>query len=432
MFSSRFLFGKHWQLIESHFPKKYEIMKSSNIPILLLIVSVLSLIACAQKKTNSQTLTAGTEDKTRTTEIPIHLKLPDRGADKLNVSEFADTVLYIPLETNSQSLIKGIYRTQIIGEHILLNCNDKLLLFSKSGKFIRQIGRKGKGPGEYNYVTDFVAVGDTIFISPSSKQTLIKYTINGDFIEELSLPDQFRMTWFDMTHQKKFVSYQGLQSGNLYILDKDLRTIDAITINYNARANPFPTALIDRFDHTMQNGSERRLLFTDYMNDTIWDLSNGRKEVGYVLNLGDKILPEKYRPERFGLEHEQWMKVAVPYQKIKMVETPYFLFIFQKGWTEEDIINTTYIYYIAEKKIAKYETPYIFDDLVGKQNLIPLYSSSDCILATINPFELKEELKKKTDRDSASSSWLEQMSKVKEDDNPILVIIPVRNKTLKN
>lgn len=237
------------------------------------------------------------------------------------------------------------------------------------------------------------------------------------------------MTWFDITSQKKFVSYKGLQSGKLYVLNNNLSEIDTITINYNARPNPFPTAQFDRYDQTLQNGSERRLLFTDYISDTIWDISNGKKEVGYILNMGDKLIPERYRFERFGLDHEGFEKITAPYQKIRMVETPSFLFLFQKGWVEEDIINTTYIYDVAERSMKKFETPYVFDDLVGKINLIPLYSSNDCIMATINPMELKEQLKKKNVEYALSPLWLEQMAKVSENDNHILVIMPVRNKT---
>ncbi len=392
---------------------------------------MLTLIACAETDSKNKATDSVTEKKVPQIESPVHLKLPDKGVNKLNVSEFADTILYIPLETNSKSLLGGVFRTQITEDGILINSLGKLFLFSKDGKFIRQIGKQGKGPGEYQFVNDFVAVRDTIFISPSSKQTLIKYSINGDFIEELSLPDHFRMTWFDITSQKKFVSYKGLQSGKLYVLNNNLSEIDTITINYNARANPFPTAQFDRYDQTLQNGSERRLLFTDYISDTIWDISNGKKEIGYILNMGDKLIPEKYRFERFGRDHEGFEKVAAPYQKIKIVETPSFLFLFQKGWVEEDIINTIYIYDVAESSIKKYETPYIFDDLVSKQNLIPLYSSNDCIMAIISPMELKEELKKKSGEDSPSPLWLRQMASVDENDNPILVIMPVRNKILK-
>ena len=357
-----------------------------------------------------------------------HINLPQKGERKLNVSEIADTVLYIPLETTPQSLIKRIDKIQIIGDKILLDCNDKLLLYSQSGKFIRQIGQKGNGPGEYNYVCTSVARGDTIYISPTNKRTIIKYLLNGDFVGEKLLPGHFQMGWFDMTPDGEFVSYADLARGKLDVLDRNLSKINQLIINYNAPASTPPTMYSNMYDYSLQNGSERRLLFTDYMSDTIWNISKGRKEVGYILNMGDKILPERYRFERFGFDHQAWVKAAAPYQKIKMVETPDYLFLFQKGWTTEKILNTIYIYNRADKTIKRYDTPYMYDDLVGKRNLNVLYSSHDCLMAVVNPFELKEELKKEqaesqTGKDAPVPAWLKQMSKVKEDDNPILVII---------
>lgn len=368
-------------------------------------------------------------------ETTFFINLPKTEENKLRVSEFADTVVYIPLETNSNSLLRRVRQIQIINNHILVNDGNKLLLFSMDGKFVRQIGKKGKGPGEYLIIFDFGVISDTIFISSTGKRSLIKYSINGEFIEEVLTPDRHEMSWFDITPEKNFVEYSGLNSGRLYVFDENLSKVDTVTLDFDAPENPPPFMISDSYDHSFQYGSENKFLFTSYMSDTIWDISNGLKKAAYVLNLGDKILPAEYRIERLQGDTERFLKVAAPYQKIKLVETPSFLFLFQKSWTEGDI-NSTYIYDVAENTIRKFKTPYIFDDLVGKINLVPCYSSNNCILAAINPFELMEQLKNKSNKaktgeDTPSPLWIEQMKKINEDDNSILVIMPVRNKTLK-
>ena len=98
-------------------------------------------------------------------ETTFFINLPKTEENKLRVSEFADTVVYIPLETNSNSLLRRVRQIQIINNHILVNDGNKLLLFSMDGKFVRQIGKKGKGPGEYLIIFDFGVISDTIFIS---------------------------------------------------------------------------------------------------------------------------------------------------------------------------------------------------------------------------------------------------------------------------
>lgn len=147
------------QIISWFKPIKMIDMKKRTIIFLLLCTY---LISCAQKEPKNKADNVVGNKKGTTVEIPVHLKLPDKGVKELNVSEFADTIFYVPLETNSKSLLSGIFRTQLIEDGILISSLGKLFLFAKNGKFIRQIGKQGKGPGEYQFVTDFVATDDTI------------------------------------------------------------------------------------------------------------------------------------------------------------------------------------------------------------------------------------------------------------------------------
>jgi len=61
---------------------------------------------------------------------------------------------YIPLETNNKCLIRGLKGSNIIRtkEYFFLPWIDKLFQYTKDGKFIRTLGRKGGGPGEFNWI----------------------------------------------------------------------------------------------------------------------------------------------------------------------------------------------------------------------------------------------------------------------------------------
>lgn len=63
----------------------------------------------------------------------------------------------VPLQTNDKSLIGRITKVIATDEYYFVfdRKNQKLLQFSKSGKFYRQIGQRGKGPGEYYAFLDF-------------------------------------------------------------------------------------------------------------------------------------------------------------------------------------------------------------------------------------------------------------------------------------
>ncbi len=96
------------------------------------------------------------------TQAPEVLNLPPAGEDLLNVSNFADTVLYVPLETTEESLIGNISGLWINDSIMLVSTGNRLLMFSESGKYMHQVGSNGRGPGEYNYIYHFDVIRDTI------------------------------------------------------------------------------------------------------------------------------------------------------------------------------------------------------------------------------------------------------------------------------
>lgn len=383
------------------------------------LVSLMSIwIGCSspnQKK--EQVTTSDNPSKS------VNIDLPKSGENKLNASVFADTVLYIPLETNPKSFIRRITQVQLTDKYIFINGFDRILLFSKDGKFMRQIGRKGKGPGEYASIFGFAVNRDTVFITSTGKRSVIKYTVNGDFVEEQ--PTTSQLVHFTVSPNNS-IAWYNFPGGKLVFFDAKLQKADTITVDYNVAKERSMYLWWDDFDTYFQEG-DHRLLFSNYMSDTIWDVSNGKKEIGYILNLGSQLLPENYRVEYCKGDFDRFEKNAAPYQKINLFETSSFLFMLQKGWVDNKI-NSLYLQDRSDNTIQKFESATIFDDLVIKEELTPDFTTNNCIVATISPTHLIEELKKvqKTGEGACSPLWLKQMANVKENDNPILVIMPVR------
>lgn len=359
----------------------------------------------------------------------VMIDLPKTGEARLNASEFADTVMYIPLETNSKSFIRAILKVEITDKYILTCGFDQILLFSRDGKFIRQIGRKGKGPGEYANIFGFAVNGDTVFITSTGKRSVIKYTVNGDFVEELPAPLQ--MVYFEVSPDNNIVCYNKTK-GQLLFFDHKLHITDTLTIDYNLSDKREFYAYFDSFETYFQK-SGHRLLFTNYMSDTIWEVSKRKKEIGYLTNLGDQLLPANYQIEYFNGDFERYKKTAAPYQKVKLIETPSYIFIFQKGWIDNNV-NSAYFHDVATNTTGKLDSPTIFDDLVGKHTLDQKFFTNDCLVSTLNPVTLIKELKQADQQkttNAPSPLLVKQLANVKENDNPILVIMPVKNKMIK-
>lgn len=82
----------------------------------------------------------------------LHLDLNEarKHERKIMLSEICDSLIYIPLETNDKSLMSNIVnKVMIDGEDVFIHSGWKLLHFNVNGKFLGQIGKTGRGPGEY-------------------------------------------------------------------------------------------------------------------------------------------------------------------------------------------------------------------------------------------------------------------------------------------
>ena len=93
--------------------------------------------------------------------LTIDIQKQIQKVQEVPVSKFSDDLEYIPLEltpTIGQDMKINLTKDYIIVRNYARGVNSLLLLFDrKSGKFIRQIGKIGRGPEEYHgHLTAFI------------------------------------------------------------------------------------------------------------------------------------------------------------------------------------------------------------------------------------------------------------------------------------
>ena len=114
--------------------------------------------------------------------------------EPVSVEELFSKISVVPLETNDSALL-------VRPDKVLLHNNEYYILdegvpavfvFNEQGKFLRKIGRKGQGPGEFNddiYDAAISRYSNTIYmVSPSGK--IYCFNLMGKFIKEIILPDK--------------------------------------------------------------------------------------------------------------------------------------------------------------------------------------------------------------------------------------------------
>lgn len=105
-------------------------------------------------------------------------------------------VNYVPLETTDSSLIGDRPYVRLLKDKILVSSQGQpLKMFdAQTGKFISTVGLIGQGKGEYNLISDMPVFwvdekAERIMIK-SSGQKILCFDSNGDFIENLTIPDE--------------------------------------------------------------------------------------------------------------------------------------------------------------------------------------------------------------------------------------------------
>lgn len=113
----------------------------------------------------------------------------DNKSIKNKLSDFADSLFCIPLETNSKCLIGGVITDVFMTDEFIFIVEPKSIKkFLKAGKFICSIGTSGKGPGEFPEIGS-ISIDrkkKEIYIYPHyRKSVIIIYDFDGKFIKEI-------------------------------------------------------------------------------------------------------------------------------------------------------------------------------------------------------------------------------------------------------
>lgn len=111
-------------------------------------------------------------------------------ARELVLDEVFTEIRIIPLETSNSSLIGKIVKVNKTADKIYIlskstgeySGND-LLVYNGNGDFIRKVGSKGKGPGEYIDIQDFCVAKSTGGIFVLDLEKIIEYDMQGKFVK---------------------------------------------------------------------------------------------------------------------------------------------------------------------------------------------------------------------------------------------------------
>lgn len=116
-------------------------------------------------------------------------------ATMLNYQPVLDSVVYIPLETKDSCLIGSIGKVFMTDSNIIIYDSKQveILLFDKTGKFVKKIGKKGRAPGEYLFFNEVIFDYNTKLIYAAERylNQVYVYNLDGELLKQIKSEYQF-------------------------------------------------------------------------------------------------------------------------------------------------------------------------------------------------------------------------------------------------
>ena len=214
----------------------------------------------------------------------------------LHLSDIADSLSYIKLATDTSNLIGVIDKIIPLKDRILIVDKDitqTIYIFDKSGKFIRKINKKGRGPGEYLSLND-VAVdvsNKRLIVHDDMAQKISIFTYEGEFIEKIRL--DFITTSIAYLGNNRLACYCDYinnpnysirsKSPNLILFDLQTRKTQS-KLFFNSTINQLGiTGLINNLSSTYSNDTVHLIM---PLNDTVYSICNNKVQPEYYVDLG--------------------------------------------------------------------------------------------------------------------------------------------------
>lgn len=216
----------------------------------------------------------------------VDLKSNINNVKVINLSKIGKELTFIPLETTPNCLIQEIRKILFSNSYIFVSEFTNLLQFDRNGKYIRQVGSSGSGPGEYLSIGDFCINErkQEIYIIFSSASKLLIYSFDGIFKKSINL--LFRPAQVIQRDPQSLMFHLWNVPGKndpSWIIT-NLEGISLTVIKNSLKRVSQPGFLIN---HTPLYSFANSLHFMEFGIDTLFYFKDARKSPYAIFSLGD-------------------------------------------------------------------------------------------------------------------------------------------------
>lgn len=358
-------------------------------------------------------------------QIPVlNLSSAIEQPDNITLSDFVESITYIPLVTTYDVLIDKYPRIFVTKDYINTVTTNKCLLFNrKDGSFIREIGRLGRGPGEYQSTRGFFNDVLPAYYFTGWNGNLVKYTMDGVHRENVKIPgyeNNFVSPSVPMNYSFindsiivcDFLIALGTESKSLMIFSEKGNVLKIIP-NHNILKTK------QNFVLTTGESSFYRfnniLFFQNMYNDTVFQVAVDRITPYFVLNRGKHSPPFESKWWTF----EKKLKSNFISQPTYLENKRFISFNFYLGR------DKYFALYDKSKKVLKVvdNKSGIKNDIDGFIDLSFDYLNSEGeLIGLIQANDLVNWIEKNPEKFKVLNPDLQKLRDINMTDNPVIVI----------
>ncbi len=217
---------------------------------------------------------------------------------KIVLSNFIESITYVQLETTTECLINANPDVKLLKDLIIVTTPQQCFVFDrKTGAFIREIGRYGRGPGEFRSTHGFFDEPSSILCFIGWNGDLLKYSIDGKFLGSLaipgynggleapSMPDRYTYLGKD-SFVCNFMNITGNETKSLMIINNKGEIVKIIPNRHQVKNVKTAINTGRASFHHFNNST----FYQEFYNDTVFKISSEGISPYLILKRG------KYRP----------------------------------------------------------------------------------------------------------------------------------------
>jgi hypothetical protein len=348
-----------------------------------------------------------------------------------------DEIDYIQLETTDSALFTysasplAIIQLIVCDNNYIIQSGNKVLLFRADGKFERKLGVVGRGPDEFTVAHDvqYDEKRNKVYILAGWQNKFFEYSVTGELVRTFSIPffcNQFRIV------ERGLLCYSENHTGTI---DQSYNLIDTSGVVLKSYKNKYPFTNLSGYGILGENlfYTFNSILYKkEVYSDTIYSFYSDVFKPHIVISFGDsKLLTPALRSRHDGLYLAN--NYIIPLRLFEFGNYVYYEFFYRFDFSNSEVYgfigsrnSDFHAFFDAQTGIR--------NDIDGGPNIFPRTIKDDrIIIAIVDAMQLRKHISSDEFRNSKpkypeKKARLEEFGKkVKETDNPVLILVGQKN-----